>query len=800
MPQDLPGPVPIDSDRSRDGRPSRIAVRLVASLLAPIALVLTAGGGQLVLLGGSPYYLVAGLLIIAAAILLWRGDRRGVWIYAAMLAATLVWALWETGGDPWALAPRIIGPAIIGLLLLLPPVRRGYGAPPIHGGWFVGGGVLIVLLFACGAWLSQPVATDDAAPWPAAAPSSEWRQWGNGAGGDRFATAAQITPANVARLQPAWSFETGAKPRPGGAGALAFEATPIKIGNRLFLCSPHNVIFALDATSGRQLWRFDPQTKDMGHAFANCRGVAYHAFADPAAPCGERIYSATIDARLIAIDARTGARCRDFGRDGEVSLTDGIGNYASVLYYVTSTPVVSGNVVVTGSYGLDGQKMDQPSGVVRGYDLASGKPVWAFDPADPERGTPQARYAPGTPNMWSVASSDEKLGLVYLPFGVATPDFFGGRRSPGAERFSNAIVAVDNRTGRPRWTFQTVHHDLWDYDVASQPVLTDIRVGDRMVPALVSISKTGQSFILDRATGQPLSPVVEKPVPQGAAPGDWTAPTQPFSVDMPVFGAPPLTEATMWGLTPIDQLWCRIAFRKLRYDGAFTPPRQDWSIQYPGSAGGVNWGSVSIDRQRRIMIVNSTNMPTLNHLISAEEVRALGLGPMGTPGQTPSLERFRLGVPQTGAPYGAQNHMFLSPLGVPCIQPPFGTLSAVDLDSRALLWSRPIGMADSMGPLGIPSRLPFTIGLPTLGGSITTASGLTFIASTPDRRLRAIETATGRLLWQTRLPASANATPMTYVGNDGRQYLVIAAGGSAALASNERNVLVAYALPQISRR
>lgn len=798
MPETKRSPISADHDR-RSGR-GLGAVRIVAMVLGLVAGLLILGGGQLVVLGGSAYYLLTGIIVLLAAILLWRGDRRGAIAYAAMLAGTVIWALWEAGVDPWALAPRLIGPALLGLLLVLPPVRRGYGAVPIHRGWFMGGGVAMMLLLLWGAWLSQPVASGAAAAWPDRATASEWRHWGNSAGGDRFAAATQISPANVARLQPAWSFETGAKPRPGGAGALAFEATPVKIGNRLFLCSPHNVIFALDATTGRQLWRFDPQTKDMGHAFANCRGVAYHAFVDPTAPCGERIYSATIDARLIAIDARNGARCRDFGRNGEVSLTDGIGNYASVLYYVTSTPVVSGNVVVTGSYGLDGQKMDQPSGVVRGYDLASGKPVWAFDPADPERGTPKARYAPGTPNMWSVASSDEELGLVYLPFGVATPDFFGGGRSPGAERFSNAIVAVDNRTGRPRWTFQTVHHDLWDYDVAAQPVLTDIRVGNRMVPALVSVSKTGQSFVLDRATGQPLSPVVEKPVPQGAAPGDWTAPTQPFSIAMPAFGAPPLTEATMWGLTPIDQLWCRIAFRKMRYDGAFTPPRQDWSIQYPGSAGGVNWGSVSIDQRRRIMIVNSTNMPSLNHLISAKEVQALGLAPMGTPGQKPSLERFRLGVPQTGAPYGAQNHMFLSPLGVPCIQPPFGTLSAVDLDSRRLLWSKPIGMADSMGPMGIASRLPFTIGLPTLGGSITTASGLTFIASTPDRRLRAVETATGRLLWQTRLPASANATPMTYVGDDGRQYLVIAAGGSAALASNERNVLVAYALPQVSQR
>lgn len=776
-------------------RPSIFAGRTLAIFLILVGATLTLGGGKLITLGGSVYYLLAGLASAGSGILLWRGNRRGAHLYGLMLAATLVWSLWEAGLDPWALAPRIVGPTCVGLMFLLPPVRRFYGARSIPMAWVMSGLVVALLLIGWAAWTSQPVAAGNTEAVSAGDAPSEWRQWGSDQGGSRFSTADQITPSNVSRLQFAWSFETGAKPRPGGAGALAFEATPVKIDNRLYFCSPHNVVFALDATSGRQLWRFDPKTKDMGHAFANCRGVAYHAFADRASPCGERIYTATIDARLIALDARSGTRCRDFGRNGEVSLAEGIARYSSVLYYVTSTPIISGDVVATGSYGLDSQTLDQPSGVVRGYDLRSGRPIWSFDPADPDRGTPKATYTPGTPNVWSVASTDEKLGLIYLPFGVATPDFFGGYRSPGAERFSNAIVAIDNRTGRPRWTFQTVHHDLWDYDVAAQPVLTDFRVGNRLVPAIVSVSKTGQSFVLDRATGRPLSPVEERPVPQGAVPGDRTAPTQPFSVGMPSFGSAPLNERTMWGLTPLDQLWCRIRFRQLRYEGPYTPPRKDWSIQYPGSAGGVNWGSVSVDPRRRIMIVNSTNLPTLNHLISAAEVRALGLAPMGTPGQKPSLERFRLGVPQAGTPYGAQNQMFLSPLGVPCIQPPFGLISAVDLDHRKIMWSRPIGIADHMGPMGYASHLPFTIGLPTLGGAITTRSGLTFIASTPDRRLRAIDTATGRLLWQESLPANANATPMTYVGADGRQYVVIAAGGSAALATNERNVLVAYALP-----
>ena len=329
--------------------------------------------------------------------------------------------------------------------------------------------------------------------------------------------------------------------------------------------------------------------------------------------------------------------------------------------------------------------------------------------------------------------------------GVATPDFFGGHRSPEVERFSNSIVAVDNKTGKVRWVFQTVHHDLWDYDIASQPVLTDFRVNGVVRPALISVSKNAEAFVLDRETGKPLSRVVEKPVPQGAVPEDFTSPTQPFSVDMPKFVGPEPSEKRAWGLTPFDQLWCRIAFKKMRYEGPFTPPRTDVSLMYPGS--GV------------------------------------------------SLESFRIGVPQWGAPYGGvTNKPFLSPLNVPGMQPPDGTISAVDLDTRKVLWSKPIGLADRMGPMGLPTMLPVTMGLPTLGGSLTTRGGLTFIASTPDRRLRAYETATGRLLWQTNLPANANAIPMSYIADDGRQYIVIASGGSSALAYNEKNILVAFAL------
>lgn len=777
-------------------------LRLYALLAGLIALGLLAGGVQLVLLGGSPYYLLAGLTVAAVAVLLWRGDARGAWLYGAMLVATLVWALWEAGLDGWALIPRLLAPAMFGLWLVTPWGRRALGRAPISTWWWLAGLAVIVVGLGGAILSSRPISIERTGTVASAArpAATEWHAWGNSTGGTRYAEAGELTPENVTGLEVAWTLETHAKPRPGGAAALAFETVPLKIGNTLFACSPHNVIFAVDAVSGKRLWTYDPKTDDEGLAFANCRGVAYHAVpsAAPDSVCAARIYTTTIDARLIAVDAHTGKPCTDFGNGGMVNLRDGLGPHPKSFYYVTSAPTVSGDVLVTGSYLLDGQSMNEPSGVIRGYNLVTGQMVWAFDPARPDSGAPLQpgqTFAPGTPNMWSMASTDEKLGLVYLPMGVATPDFFGGYRTPEVEKFSNAIVAVDNKTGRVRWVYQFVHHDLWDYDIASQPVLTDFVVNGKVRPALISVSKHAQAFVLDRETGQPLSRVVERPVPQGAVPGDFTAPTQPFSVDMPNFAGPEPSEKRAWGLTPFDQLWCRIAFKKMRYEGPYTPPRTDVSLQFPGSGGGINWGSVSVDEGRHIMIVNSTHMPMHNQLITTAEVIKRGMTKVPNVGKGPSLESFRLGVPQWGAPYGGvTNKPFLSPLSVPCMQPPFGTISAVDLDTRKVIWSKPIGLADRMGPMGLPSLLPVTMGLPSLGGSLTTKGGLTFIASTPDRRLRAYETATGRLLWQTDLPANANAIPMSYIGDDGRQYVVIASGGSSALAYNDKNILVAYAL------
>ena len=796
-------------------RATNLLAVLAALVLFASGAALLGGGIRLLLLGGSAYYTLAGGTLMLVAVLLWRGRAAAAWLYLALLVATWAWALWETGGNGWALIPRVGFLTGLGLVFLLPPVLRRIGAERHRhlASRALLGALALVVLVVAGIVILRPGYPEGGNALGAILPGAptEWGAWGSDQGGQRYASAAQITPANVGALQVAWTYRTGAVPRPGGAPALAFEVTPLKIGNRLYGCTPHNVLFALDAVSGTEVWRYDPRTNDKGLAFANCRGVAYAdlgarglmanalaGHAGVAKPCLHRLYTGTIDARLLAVDADTGKPCEDFGQNGGIDMRANIGPHERAYFYYTSAPTVSGKVVVIGSYGLDGQKLRQPSGVIRAYDLKTGAPAWAFDPAHPDHTAPLKPgqiYEPGTPNSWSVSSTDEKLGLIYVPLGVATPDYYGGERSPAADKFGNAILALDSKTGALRWFFQTVHHDIWDYDVASQPVLTDVPVNGVNIPALISISKTGETFILDRRNGQPISPIVERPVPQHFAPGEHGSPTQPFSPDTPNFAGGLLSEGQMWGLTPFDQLWCRIAFRSLRYDGRYTPPSLGGSIQYPGFAGGVNWGSFSVDPVRGLLIVNSNRLPTKSRLITPAEALARGMQPAGG-GRKTSPEAVRAGVPQLGARYAVLNGVLMSPLAVPCIQPPIGQITAVDLKTRKLRWQRPIGTADRMGPLGLASHLPLPFGLPTVGGSITTAGGVTFIAATPDKRIHAFETSTGRFLWQADLPANANANPMSYVGADGRQYVVVAAGGSAALASNEGNVLVAFALPK----
>jgi quinoprotein glucose dehydrogenase len=762
-------------------------LRLAFSLvLAAIAACLLAGGVRLLSLGGSAYYLVAGLLVLASAGALWRGSwRAAATTYGLLLLVTYGWAVWEVGLDGWALAPRVIAPTVLGIAFLVPWIKR---RPVVVGLGLaaVAAGVSLWAATLPGPGI-EPVAK--ASP-PTPIADRDWGHYGGDAGGQRFSPLAQIAPENVAGLKVAWTYRLG--PPPDGVWS-GQETTPIKVGDTLYLCDSANVVHALDAETGRRRWRFDPKVNITGAtAIRACRGVAYHETPNAAGPCARRILAATVDARLLALDAGTGRPCAGFGKDGVVDLAAGMGEIRSGYYYVTSAPTVVRGKAVVGGWVVDNQEVGEPSGVVRAFDAVTGAFAWAFDAGRPEahgEPPPGQTYTRGSPNSWAPMSVDEALGLIFVPTGNATPDYFGAHRSAEAERYASAVVALDGDTGAPRWAFQTVHHDLWDYDVGAQPTLLDLPGG---VPAVIAAGKSGQIFLLDRRDGRPIAPVAEIPVPQGAVPGERLSPTQPVS-SLPSANGPPLTERAMWGLTPLDQLWCRIEFRKARYDGPMTPPQTDRpTINAPGYMGGLSWGGVSVDPERRLMVVNANLMASFHRLLPRKAADEMGVGPRGTKGAKPSP-----GVSaMAGTPYAAVAKPFLSPIGVPCQQPPYGQLSVVDLDTRAVLWRQPLGTARDSGAFGLRLGLPIPMGLPNFGGALTTRSGLIFIAAAQEQTFRAVDLRTGRILWSDRLPAGGQATPMTYVGRtSGRQFVVLAAGGKTLLQTGMGDYVIAYALP-----
>lgn len=771
---------------------------IIGTIIFLIGLTLLAGGGYLIMLGGSAYYLLAGLACAAAAILMVRGDRRGLWLYGAMLGCTLLWSIWEVGGQFWQLLPRLAGPTVIGLFLALPPVRR-WLTPAADGmtryACTVTAAASFLLLAVSFALVPtfdvRPVAANANAGGVAAQAdrmATDWRNYGGTAGGLRHSGAAQITPANVARLEPAWSFETGdTRAKRPEINSISFMATPLMVDDRVYFCSPTGKIFALDADSGQQLWMRDPQTVIGNAQMLNCRGVSYHEDRAAAGLCAKRIISMTVDGRLLASDAATGRPCGDFGRDGTVNLNEGLGSTDPLRSYTSSPPAIVGDVAILGSYVRDNYSKDDPSGVVRAFDVRTGALLWAWDsgrPDDAPMPGPGEQWTRGSVNAWSVFSADPALGLVYLPTGNATPDHVGTHRSPMLERYASSIVALDVRTGRVRWHFQTVRHDLWDYDVPAQPVLFDHIVNGRTIAALAAPTKQGDIYILDRATGRPLTPVVEQTVPRGTIAGEPYAASQPRVKGFASFTPPDLTETDMWGATPLDQLWCRIRFRSLDYKGLYTPPSERGALQWPGTFGILNWGSVSIDPNRRLMIVNASAIP--------QEVR---LFRHGAAGDRPALAKDSHApgyLPQTGTDYGVSLLPMLSPLGIPCEAPPWGKLAAVDLTNGRLAWQRTLGTTADSAPLGIAVPGSFN-----LGGSVNTASGLTFIGAAMDNRLRAFDTASGKLLWSGRLPAGGQATPISYVSRKtGRQYVVIAAGGHAYMGTTPGDHVVAFALPK----
>lgn len=757
----------------------RIALALV---LAAIALLLLAGGVRLIMLHGTFYYLLAGLLVAGAAGASFiRRVRLGAALYGGMLALTAVWTLAEVGLEPWQLQARLVAPLVLGLWVFWPWIRAR---------WQIAAGALAVLILLFATWLVRANGwqdpTDPAATFVSG--NGEWPHYGNTLAGQRFSQLAQITPANVKDLEPAWTYRTREE-FPG----QGFEATPLMMDDKLFLCTATNRIMAVDPETGKEIWLFDPKT-DAPPA-STCRGVAFYRSGNPQGQCATRIIFATVDARLMAVDAENGKPCGNFGDGGTVDLKRGMGDVAKGYYYVSSAPTIVRGKVVLGGWVLDGQYVGEPSGVIRAFDAETGQFAWAWDMDRPdEHGEPApgSTYSRGTANSWGPMSGDEALGLVFLPTGNATPDYWGGHRSEGSERYSSSVVALNIETGQAAWVFQTAHHDVWDYDVSAQPTLIDLPIGGRTVPALIQATKRGEVFLLDRRTGKPLAQVEERPVPQGAAEGDWLSSTQPFSTGMPSFDATIWTAATMWGLTPIDQMWCRIKFDEARYEGPMTPPGVRPTITYPSYLGGINWGGVSVDADRRLMIVNYSRIANYTRLVPRGSKEAEGLAPSKDGG-------IHVGQPvaQMGTPFAVFTGAFLSPLNVPCTQPPFGRIAAVDLTTRKVVWDKPLGTGADSGPMGVAARLPIPMGVPNSGGSLTTRSGLTFIAATQEKAIRAFETATGKLLWRAPLPAGGHASPMSYTSpKTGRQFVVIAAGGNAPLLSGAGDYVIAYALPK----
>jgi quinoprotein glucose dehydrogenase len=626
---------------------------------------------------------------------------------------------------------------------------------------------------------------------------SDWGYYGGDAAGRRWSEHEQIHRGNVARLQVAWTYRTGELGEGfATASKLAFAVTPVHAFDSLFLATPTGIVIALEAATGSERWRFDPRV-DRGRRYgaATSRGVT--AWEDPAppapaaAPCVRRIFSGTLDGRLFALDADTGEPCEQFGERGAVDLTRGVRPRDAGEFGITSPPAVYGDTVLVGSAIGDNRAVEVERGTVHALDARTGAIRWSFDPIPdgPEHPAaaewhPDDAAATGGGNAWTAFSVDLERGLVFVPTGSASPDFFGGRRR-GDNRFANSLLAFEAGTGRLAWHRQLVRHDLWDYDLAAQPALLDVTLDGRSVPAVVQATKTGKLFVFHRETGEPLFPVDERAVPQSRVPGERAAPTQPFPRTPALVTHRALAPGDAWGLTFHDRGKCREALARHRNEGLYTPPDTAGTIVYPGYAGGVNWGSLAVDVPRQRVFAAVNHLPMRVTLLEPAEAAA-----QAHSGRFPASEFAR----QAGTPFAIRREPLLSPWGLPCTAPPWGTLASVDLRTNRIAWQVPLGSTAGVGPRWLPA---LDLGMPNAGGPIVTAGELVFVAAATDGFLRAFDAQTGRELWKHRLPAGGQATPMTYrAGADQRQFVVIAAGGHDGLGTPRGDSVVAFALPR----
>ncbi len=626
-------------------------------------------------------------------------------------------------------------------------------------------------------------------------PTADWPEYAGDKGGLRYSKLTQVTRSNVSRLELAWSHRSGDFSAGDAENApTTFQATPLVVNDKLYYCTPYMRVFALDPETGTERWVFDPELRNKkpgGPYPLTCRGVAYweEDAPQPGRACSRRLLYGTRDSELFALDADTGLPCDDFGTHGRVALREGIGgSVPDWEYYPTSPPLVIGNVAVLGALVADQLKTDAPSGVVRAFDVRSGRMLWAWDPVPPGwKPDPLALgelYQRGTPNVWSLLSGDPERGLVFVPTGNPSPDSFGGLRR-GIDYFGSSTIALDAQTGKVVWHFQTVHHDVWDYDVPAQPQLFQHPQVGGGRPAVIQPTKVGHVFVLDRETGAPLYPVEERPAPQNGAPGETLAATQPFPTHPAPLHPTELTPENMFGFTPWDRASCCEQLAKYRYDGPFTPPTTEGSIQMPATLGGINWGGVALDPESGLMIANQSHIAVVTKLVPRAEFEAMPKDAIVYPTEA---------YPMHGTPYGVVRSPFFSSFGAPCSPPPWGSLSAVDLVSGEIRWSVPLGTIRDQAPFPIWAIPGFRhLGAPSFAGGLLTASGVYFIGATSDKYFRAFDADTGAEIWRTRIPYTGNATPMSYrLRPDARQFVVIAAGGNPLTGPGD--ALLAFAL------
>jgi len=804
--------------RSTSG--SKVWARILGVIFFLCGLYLVIGGGWLLSYGDTPYYLISGIVLLITSWLIFKQKAAAFWLHGLLIIGTLLWSFYEVGYDFWSLVPRLDVVGLLGILLWLPFVANGVarsaGAKSVLGiGVVLGLLTLAITFFLDPSDQNGNLPTDQIAQNgdPTTQPASDWRAYGRSEFGDRYSPLDQINSSNVKNLKVAWTMQTHDLKRPNDPGETTNEATPLAVNGTLYFCSTHQKLFAVNGQTGQTKWVFDPHIYDnAGFQHLTCRGVTY--FQTPAqnavtssgaqAPqqCKARIFLPTNDGQLYAIDAESGQRCSDFGNNGQIDLKDEGMPYKQIGdYEPTSPPVVTNNLVIIAGAVTDNGSIKEPSGVIRAFDAYTGKLVWSFDTGNPDPNEPPGpnhHYVANSPNSWITNSYDSKLGLIYIPTGVQTPDEWGGGRDANAERYASGILALHADTGKLAWFYQTVHHDLWDMDLPSQISLVDLKQKDgSSIPALYAPAKTGNLFVLDRRNGHRIVDAPELPVPtQDVAPGDHVSPTQPFS-KLTFRPSKLLTGADMWGGSTLDQLACRIYFHTLNYKGTFTPPSERGTLVYPGNLGVFEWGGISVDPRRQIAIANPEFLPFVSQLVPRGKDNPLWppKGAQGAGGET-GLQ------PNYGARFGVKISGFMDPLltglgfNVPCKRPPWGEVAGIDLRTQKIVWRHRNGtLRDSLASSPLPIQLPpFKVGMPGIGGSIVTAGNVSFLAATNDNYIRAFDVTNGKLLWQARLPAGGQATPMTY-SVDGKQYVVIYAGGHGSFGTKLGDYLIAYALP-----